>query len=59
MSCPVNKPINKCPCEEFSKEMLCDHPHRNTDKEIMAIELWGHRLPYNETEVEQILSAIP
>lgn len=36
---------NKCPCAEYSKECLCDYPHKNCDKEIRAIQLWGHRIP--------------
>ena len=35
-----------CPCAEYAKEMLCDYPHRNSESEIKAIKLWGHRLPY-------------
>jgi hypothetical protein len=40
--CPINR---SCPCSEYSKQCLCDFPYRNSDKEVMAIELWGHRLP--------------
>ena len=42
MGCPVG---NKCPCPEYSKECLCDFPHKNCGKEIQVIKLWGHRLP--------------
>lgn len=34
----------ECPCAEYSKDMVCDSPFRNTELEIKAIRLWGHRL---------------
>ena len=40
--CPFDK--GGCPCREYAKEMVCDYPYKNTDLEIMAIRLWGHRL---------------
>lgn len=33
-----------CPCAEYAKEMLCDYPFKNVDREIRAIALWGHRV---------------
>ena len=27
MKCPVGK--KECPCEEYSKDELCDYPYRN------------------------------
>lgn len=41
--CPINsEPCFICP--EYSKHGLCDYPYKNSDKEIRAIKLWGHRI---------------
>lgn len=28
-SCPAGKPLDDCPCPEYSKEGLCDWPYRS------------------------------
>jgi len=35
--CPIDKPQDDCPCEDYSKEGLCDWPYKNlTDGQIRS-----------------------
>lgn len=29
MNCPIGKPLDDCPCRDYSKQGLCDYPYRN------------------------------
>jgi len=43
MDCPIKNKF--CPCPEYSKELLCDFPFKNSEAEIKCIKLFGHRYP--------------